>query len=70
MTYTTQSWADGVRSYGNSIKDSTNAKGPRAPTGTNPLGLASTAQGAVAQAKGIAGGMVAKRGAGSNPLGL
>ncbi|KAL5113344.1 hypothetical protein ACEQ8H_008790 [Pleosporales sp. CAS-2024a] len=37
---TSRSWGDMVRDYGNSIKDVTGAPGRRAPTRTNPLGLA------------------------------
>lgn len=39
---TTLGWANATREYGNSIKDATNAKGNRAATGANPLGLAKT----------------------------
>ncbi|KIW03969.1 uncharacterized protein PV09_04803 [Verruconis gallopava] len=42
VTGTTRGWADSVRSYGNAIKDATGASGPRAATGSNPLGLSGT----------------------------
>jgi len=42
VTNASRGWADGVRSYGNAIKDSTGAAGPRAATGSNPLGISGT----------------------------
>jgi len=36
---TTRGWADGIRSYGNAIKDATGAGGSRAVTASNPLGV-------------------------------
>jgi len=40
VTNTSRGWADGVRGYGNAIKDASGASGPRAITGSNPLGIA------------------------------
>lgn len=68
---TTRGWGDGVRGYGNGIKDATHASGRRAPTASNPLGLpgGSTQSAAILKSKtqGLTGGA---KGSASNPLGL
>ncbi|KAF2204634.1 hypothetical protein GQ43DRAFT_460618 [Delitschia confertaspora ATCC 74209] len=63
VTTSSRHLADGVREYGNYIKDTTGASGARSSTATNPLGLSSTKQGARLQAGHTYS-------APSNPLGL
>ncbi|KAF2674564.1 hypothetical protein BT63DRAFT_419851 [Microthyrium microscopicum] len=67
VTGTTRGWADGIRSYGNAIKDASGASGPRAPTASNPLGIAG-AKGTRAITGGGASGP--RKGTANNPLGL
>ncbi|KAF2085696.1 hypothetical protein K490DRAFT_67576 [Saccharata proteae CBS 121410] len=65
---TARGWGDGVRGYGNQVKDVTRAGGARAPTASNPLGIAGgSTQSAAIMKKGLrnAGG-----GSANNPLGL
>ncbi|KAF2266010.1 hypothetical protein CC78DRAFT_615317 [Lojkania enalia] len=69
ITNTSRGWGDAVREYGNSIKDATGASGPRAGTGRNPLGLASTGGGARATMK-AKKGPTPRKGTANNPLGL
>lgn len=68
---TTRGWGDSVRGYGNNIKDATRAAGPRAPTASNPLGLAggSTSSAAMLKSK-TTGAVGGARGSAGNPLGL
>lgn len=69
---TTRGWGDGVRGYGNGVKDATRASGPRAPTATNPLGLpgGSTQSAAMLKSKTKAITSGSAGGSASNPLGL
>ncbi|KAE9982675.1 hypothetical protein EG327_005783 [Venturia inaequalis] len=69
VTNASRGWADGVRSYGNAIKDSTGASGPRAVTGSNPLGIAGT-KGVWAPASNTKGPRNNGGGTAKNPLGL
>ncbi|KAF2750899.1 hypothetical protein M011DRAFT_464708 [Sporormia fimetaria CBS 119925] len=67
---TTASWGSMVRDYGNSIKDATGARGSRAATATNPLGLSGTSAGAKTAFRGRPGNASYGKGSASNPLGL
>ncbi|KAF2436343.1 hypothetical protein EJ08DRAFT_143139 [Tothia fuscella] len=69
VTNTSRGWADGVRGYGNAIKDKTGASGPRAVTGTNPLGIAG-AKGVWAPSGKTGATRNTGGGSASNPLGL
>ncbi|KAK3060022.1 hypothetical protein LTS18_009516 [Coniosporium uncinatum] len=74
ITKSTTGWASTTREYGNSIKDATNAKGPRASTAQNPLGLTrgpASAKGHLSSGtSGTQGKRNAGKGSASNPLGL
>ncbi|KAK8181768.1 hypothetical protein HDK77DRAFT_486252 [Phyllosticta capitalensis] len=70
VTNTTRGVGDGVRGYGNKVKDATHASGRRAPTASNPLGLAGGSTQSAAFLKNTTKRLPATKGAGSNPLGL
>lgn len=72
ISNTTRGWGDGVRGYGNGVKDATRASGRRAPTAANPLGLPGGSTQSAAMLKSKAQGITssARTGTASNPLGL
>ncbi|KAK5007631.1 hypothetical protein LTR60_005659, partial [Cryomyces antarcticus] len=69
ITSATHGWGDGVRSYGNNIKDSTKAGGKRVPTAGNPLGLSGPGA-SVGGKKAAITGTRGYSGTAANPLGL
>ncbi|TKA73334.1 hypothetical protein B0A49_05258 [Cryomyces minteri] len=69
ITSATHNWGDGVRSYGNNIKDSTKAGGKRVSTAGNPLGLSGPGA-SVGGKKAAITGTRGYSGTAANPLGL
>ncbi|QIW95747.1 hypothetical protein AMS68_001265 [Peltaster fructicola] len=68
ITNATRGWGQGVAAYGNDIKDVVGAGGPRVATAANPLGIAGA--GGARATLGSTSKAPAKKGTGSNPLGL
>ncbi|KKY14629.1 hypothetical protein UCDDS831_g08113 [Diplodia seriata] len=72
ISNTARGWGDGVRGYGNGVKDATRASGRRAPTAANPLGLPGGSTQSAAMMKSKVKGITnnGPTGTAGNPLGL